>query len=107
MAYQDPDFAVLQGHGSEWMLHADHAYLDHPSYPLDDPASRRGIGAEVRLHGRDPDAVQAAAERLCCRILAPATDKPHGLREVFILDPDGFLWVADMFITRGSPPPAA
>jgi catechol 2,3-dioxygenase-like lactoylglutathione lyase family enzyme len=105
--YHDPDFAVLQGYGSEWMFHADHTYLDHPSYPQVDPASRRGIGAEIRLHGRDPDAAQAAAERLGYRILAPATDKPHGLREVFLVDPDGYLWVADIPVPRRSPPPAA
>lgn len=26
-------------------------------------------------------------------ILAGAADKPHGLREAFILDPEGYCWV--------------
>ena len=30
IVYHDPDFAVLRAFGAEWMLHADHAYLDHP-----------------------------------------------------------------------------
>lgn len=28
--YADPDFAVLNGYGASWMLHADHTYADHP-----------------------------------------------------------------------------
>jgi catechol 2,3-dioxygenase-like lactoylglutathione lyase family enzyme len=105
--YHDPDFAVLQAHGAEWMLHADHTYLDHPSYVQLDPAYQRGIGAEIRLHGCDPDAAQAAAERLGFRILAPAADKPYGLREAFLIDPDGYMWVPDIPAPGGSPPPGA
>ena len=59
--YSDPDFAVLRHGPSEWMLHADHTYRDHPlhgSLAADDP---RGIGAEIRLHDTDPDAAEAAA----------------------------------------------
>ena len=26
-------------------------------------------------------------------VLAEAADKPHGLRESYILDPDGYCWV--------------
>lgn len=96
VVYRDPDFAVLRAQGSEWMLHADHAYLGHPAHPQAAPGGRRGVGAEIRVHGRDPDAAQAAAERLGFQILAPATDKGHGLREVFVLDPDGYTWVADV-----------
>ena len=28
--------------------------------------------------------------------LAEAADKPHGLREAFIFDEDGYLWVPDI-----------
>jgi hypothetical protein len=28
--YSDPDFAVLRYDEVEWLLHADHTYLDHP-----------------------------------------------------------------------------
>ena len=94
-AYSDPDFAMLRHGPSEWMLHADHTYRDHPlhgSLAADDP---RGIGAEIRLHDTDPDAAEAAARERGDPILAEATDKPHGVREVFILDPDGYLWAID------------
>ena len=93
--YSDPDFAMLRHGPSEWMLHADHTYRDHPlhgSLAADDP---RGIGAEIRLHDLDPDAAEAAARARGDPILAGAMDKPHGLREVFILDPDGYVWAID------------
>ena len=79
------------------MLHADHTYRDHPLYgSLADADLVRGIGAEIRLHGRDPDAAEATARELDYTVLAGAMDKPHGLREAFILDPDGYLWVPDV-----------
>jgi hypothetical protein len=28
-------------------------------------------------------------------VLAEAADKPHGLRESYIVDPDGYVWVPD------------
>ena len=93
--YADPDFAVLRHGPSEWMLHADHTYRDHPlsgSLAADDP---RGIGAELRLHDADPDAAEAAARARGDPVLDGAADKPHGLREVFILDPDGYVWAVD------------
>ena len=94
--YSDPDFAVCRFQEAEWMLHADHTYLDHPLHAALANGQARGIGAELRLHGRDPDAAEAAARRLGYTVLASATDKPHGLREVYILDADGYLWVPDM-----------
>ena len=78
------------------MLHADHTYLEHPLHPSLAADVPRGVGAELRLHGRDPDAAEAAARRLGCTVLAGTTDKPHGLREVYLLDADGYLWVPDV-----------
>lgn len=94
--YSDPDFAVLRRGAAEWMLHADHTYSDHPLHGSLTGDLARGIGAELRLHGRDPDAAEAAARRLDCAVLQGAMDKPHGLREAFIVDPDGYLWVVDV-----------
>jgi hypothetical protein len=97
VVYGDPDFAVIRGYGGEWMLHADHTYRDHPLHgSLADEGAVRGIGAEIRLHGRDPDVAQAKARELDFTVLAGAMDKPHGLREAFILDADGYLWVPDV-----------
>jgi catechol 2,3-dioxygenase-like lactoylglutathione lyase family enzyme len=98
--YSDPDFAVLRHGEVEWMLHADHTYLEHPLYAQLSQDVPRGVGAELRLHGRDPDEAEAAARKLGATVLASAQDKPHGLREAFLLDPDGYLWVADMAVHR-------
>jgi hypothetical protein len=78
------------------MLHADHTYLDHPLHASLGEDMPRGVGAELRLHGRHPDEAEAAARRLGFTVLAAAIDKPHGLREVYLVDPDGYLWVPDM-----------
>ncbi|MGQ4806882.1 hypothetical protein NKDENANG_00219 [Candidatus Entotheonellaceae bacterium PAL068K] len=98
--YSDPDFAVLRHGGVEWMLHADHTYLDHPLHESLGSDRTRGIGAELRLHGCDPDQAEAAARRLGFTVLASATDKPHGLREVYLIDADGYLWVPDVSLPR-------
>ena len=96
VVYSDPDFAVLRHHEAEWMLHADHTYQDHPLHASLASGLTRGVGAELRLHGRDPDAAEAAARRLGFTVVARAQDKPHGLREAFLLDTDGYLWVPDV-----------
>lgn len=93
ISYWDQDFAILTSHGSTWMLHHDRTYRDHPLSGIAKTAEGRGAGAELRLYGRDPDEAQAVAEGLGATILAGAADKPHGLREAYILDPDGYLWV--------------
>lgn len=94
--YSDPDFAVFRGYGAEWMLHADHTYQDHELHGSLGPEISRGIGVELRLHGRDPDEAEAVARKLGFHVLAGALDKPHGLREAYIIDQDGYLWVPDI-----------
>ena len=94
--YSDPDFAVVRAGTAEWMLHADHTYLDHPLSGSLAETEVRGIGAELSLHGRDPDAAELAARASGYTILAGSRDKPHGLREAYILDPDGYCWVPDV-----------
>jgi catechol 2,3-dioxygenase-like lactoylglutathione lyase family enzyme len=100
VVYRDPDFAVLRYGEVEWMLHADHTYLDHPLHASLSEDLPRGVGAELRLHGRNPDEAEAAARRLGATVLASATDKPHGLREVYLIDADGYLWVPDIPLQR-------
>jgi uncharacterized glyoxalase superfamily protein PhnB len=94
--YADVDFAAIRAHGSEWMLHADHAYDHHALGGLVRNVDARGAGIEIRVHGCDPDAAVAAALRLGHTVIVPATDKPHGLREAWIVDPDGYVWVPDV-----------
>ena len=96
VVYSDPDFAVVRAQGGEWMLHADHAYGDHPLRGSLVPDAARGVGIELRVHGRDPDEAERAARELGYTVLAGAMDKPHGLREACLLDEDGYLWVPDV-----------
>jgi uncharacterized glyoxalase superfamily protein PhnB len=100
VVYSDPDFAVMSGYGSEWMLHADHTYDEHPMGGTLENNSHRGTGAELRLHGRDPDAAETAAREMGLKVLSPATDKGHGLREAYIRDVDGYVWVPDVRIDK-------
>lgn len=95
LVYGDADFAVLRREGAEWMLHADHTYGNHPLLALTGDGALRGVGVEIRLHDHDPDGAAAKAESLGYTVLAAAADKPHGLREAYIADPDGYVWVLD------------
>lgn len=96
VVYADPDFAVLQGCGAEWILHADHTYDRHPMRIAANAAGPRGGGTELRLHGRDPDKAEAAAVAFGFEVMASAANKPHGLREAFLVDADGYIWVPDV-----------
>jgi catechol 2,3-dioxygenase-like lactoylglutathione lyase family enzyme len=96
VVYSDPDFAVLRACDAEWILHADHTYRDHKMMGVIDGVGTRGAGIELRLHGCDPDRAEASARRLDYIVLDGATDKPHGLREAFLVDPDGYVWVVDV-----------
>lgn len=93
VVYEDPDFAAVEGHGAKWCLHADHTYADHPLSGSLAETEIRGIGAELRLIGLDPDAAEARARAGGYQVLAGSLDKPHGMREAYILDGDGYLWV--------------
>jgi uncharacterized glyoxalase superfamily protein PhnB len=90
--YADPDFAAIKVGGAELMLHADHTYDKHPWHQRLVAGERRGLGAELRLFGIDPDAVEARARQAGTTVVSPATTKGHGWREVMIEDVDGYLW---------------
>ena len=94
--YSDADFAALRGFGSEWMIHADHTYTGHPLETLLGQIPKRGGTLELRLHGCDPDIAESRARERGFNVLQRATDRPHGLREAYLLDGDGYLWVADV-----------
>lgn len=96
IVYSDPDFAVLRGYGGEWMLHADHTYDRHPMRITATATGARSGGVELRLHGCDPDKAEAAAVEHGFQVMASAANKPHGLREAYLLDADGFVWVPDV-----------
>jgi catechol 2,3-dioxygenase-like lactoylglutathione lyase family enzyme len=91
--YWDSDFAVMQHGAVQWMLHADHTYDKHPLSPLLGDGAVRGLGCELRLYDIDPDVAEARARARGYAVLQASADKPHGLREVFLLDADNYLWV--------------
>ena len=98
VVYRDADFAIVTLHGSVWMLHNDRAYGRHPMAGIARAGgAARGAGAELRAYGCDPDAAAAAADAFAPAlgggVVAPAADKPHGLREAYLADPDGYVWV--------------
>lgn len=93
VTYWERDFAVLRAQGAVWVLHSDRSYRNHPLSGIARAAEGRGAGAELRLYGRDPDAAEAVARDIGGVVLAGAADKPHGVREAYLLDPDGYCWV--------------
>jgi len=88
------DFAILTYEDQVFQLHADATYSANPLLGLLPEAGARGAGAELRLYDTDPDAAHARAEARGAHILQPPTDKPHGLREAYILCENGYAWVA-------------
>lgn len=91
--YADPDLAVFRHQGQEWMLHADHTYDERPMVRHAREASVRGAGCELRLYNIDPDAAEARARAAGYEVLAASENKPHGLRECYLRDPEGYVWV--------------
>ena len=89
----DEDFAAIELCGSVFMLHADHSYSHHPMSGIVAGSETRGAGIEIRVYGLDPDKAEARAEARGDHVLAGSLDKPHGLRECFIVDPEGYVWV--------------
>jgi len=90
--YADDDFAVLKLLDFEWMLHADHTYDHHPLYERLQAPGLRGTGAELRVLGIDPDALEQRARAAGATIIQTARNFPHGWRDVMLADPDGYIW---------------
>jgi len=89
--YSDPDFAALRILGIELMLHADHTYEHNPwSAGLRD-GQTRGLGAELRLLGLNPEEVAARARSINA-LFKDISVRGHGWREVMVRDRDGYVW---------------
>ena len=99
--YWNEDFAVLRQGQAQCMLHADHTYQDNPLSGFLRGTSGRGQGAEFHLYELDPDTAEARARERGDVVLAGALNKPHGLREAYILDPDGYCWVCSRPLADG------
>lgn len=90
--YWEDHFAVVTAVGSTWLLHTDWSYREHELRGAVEWLTARGGGVELRLYGVDPDECVARARAAGADVLAAAADKPHGLREAHIIDPDGYVW---------------
>lgn len=87
------DFAIITYGTEVFQLHSDATYAANPLLGLLPENPPRGAGIEIRLYDTDPDDAATKAERLGAMILQTPTDKPHGLREAYILCDDGYAWV--------------
>jgi uncharacterized glyoxalase superfamily protein PhnB len=102
--YYDIDFAAMRVGAAEVMLHADHTHDSHPWHAALQSDAVRGLGAQIRLLGMDPDAVEAQAREHGAEIVRPATDKGHGWREILLRDPDGYEWALGVLIPPATGP---
>ena len=102
IVYEDPDFAVFEGYGAQWMAHADHTYDHNPLEALLTLNQPRGGLVELRIHGCDPDRAEQQARQRGYQVVQAAADKPHGLREAYLRDAEGYLWVPDRSIASTS-----
>ncbi|MCO5161559.1 MAG: hypothetical protein M9939_10510 [Mesorhizobium sp.] len=93
IVYADADFCVVDLAGSILLLHADHTYRDHEMFGVFDGVEARGLGAEIRVYGVDPDDIEARARSAGHVVLSGSIDKPHGLRECHIVGPSGYVFV--------------
>ncbi|MFK7874880.1 MAG: VOC family protein [Paracoccaceae bacterium] len=87
------DFAIVTYGSDVFQLHSDSTYHSNPLLGLIPENPPRGAGIEIRLYDTDPDLAAAHAEQAGGTILQAPTDKPHGLREAYILCGDGYAWV--------------
>ncbi|HEX6487946.1 MAG TPA: VOC family protein [Candidatus Dormibacteraeota bacterium] len=95
--YSDVDFAALSGpDGSNLMLHADHTYDGMPWAGRLADDQRRGLGAEIRLLGLDPDAAERRAREHGATVVLPTQDYAHGWRACFLEDPDGYVFAVGL-----------
>jgi uncharacterized glyoxalase superfamily protein PhnB len=102
--YCDIDFAAIRVGPAEVMLHADHTHEDHPWHARLTSGVDRGVGAQIRLLGIDPDAVERRARAEGAVVSVPAVDKGHGWREVAVRDPDGYEWSVGVLIPPATGP---
>ena len=88
------DFAIITYGDQVFQLHSDGTYHSNPLLTLLPENPPRGAGLEIHFYDTDPDEAAARAEARGAVILQEPTDKPHGLRETYILFDDGYAWVA-------------
>ena len=93
-AYQvTEDFAIVTYDAQVFQLHGDGTYHSNPLLGLLPEAGARGAGIEIRLYDSDPDVAAEKGLVAGMHLLQEPTDKPHGLRECYLLCENGYAWV--------------
>lgn len=87
------DFAIVTYGDGVFQVHSDGTYHQNPLLNLVPENPPRGVGLEIRFYDTDPDNAVALAEARGAMILQAPEDKPHGLREAYILCDNGYAWV--------------
>jgi hypothetical protein len=87
------DFAIVTYGDQVFQLHSDGTYHSNPLQGLLPDNPPRGAGIEIRFYDTDPEEAVKRAKALDAVILQEPTDKPHGLREAYILCKNGYAWV--------------
>jgi catechol 2,3-dioxygenase-like lactoylglutathione lyase family enzyme len=87
------DFAIVSYGEQVFQVHSDGTYHSNPLLGLLPENPPRGAGVEIRLYDSDPDLAAARADARGHMVLQHPADKPHGLREAYILCADGYAWV--------------
>ncbi len=96
--FVDIDFAAVRVGPAEVMLHADHTHDAHPWHAELGTSTTRGLGAQMRILGIDPDEMERRARDAGAVVAVATTDKGHGWREVIVRDPDGYEWAVGVLI---------
>ena len=102
--YFDIDFGAVRVGAVEVMLHADHTHDDHPWHEEIQQGGKRGIGAQMRLLGIDPDITEQRARDGGYMVVAGARNKGHGWRETLVRDPNGYEWAVGILIEPAKGP---
>jgi predicted enzyme related to lactoylglutathione lyase len=89
------DFAIVTYGDDVFQLHSDGTYHSNPLLGLVPENPPRGGGIEIRMYDTDPEDAVARAKAHGAVILQEPTNKPHGLREAYILCENGYAWVAN------------
>jgi len=87
------DFAIMRYGDQLFQLHSDGTYHSNLLLGLVPESPPRGGGVEIRLYDTDPDNACLRAQAAGGTILQAPADKPHGLREAYILCGNGYAWV--------------
>ena len=96
VAYSDVDFAALSRGATQLQLHADHTYDGTYWASRLAAAGKRGLGAEMRIMGIDPDAAEHHARARGDTVLVGTADTGHGWRECIVEDPDGYTFAVGL-----------